>query len=121
MVVNMEQISKRQNRQVILQNIELAIPPNSICGVFGPNGAGKTSLLRVLTGIWRSSSGRLSLFNGPWHVTALQRIGIVWNRALFHETWTELTMLQLYSHLYHGTAQKGERFFPRLELKEVRR
>ncbi len=117
MVVNLEQISKRQNRQVILQNIELAIPPNSICGLFGPNGAGKTSLLRVLTGIWRPSSGRLSLFDEPWHVTALQRIGIVWDRPVFHETWTGLTMLQVYSKLYHGTAQKGERLFPRLGLQ----
>lgn len=117
MIVTMEAITKTQGQRVILDQVDLNVPPNSICGIFGPNGAGKTSLLRVLTGIWRPSSGRLSLFGQPWREQALRHVGIVWDKTVFHESWLGLHMFRSYSVLYHGTPTKGEAMFSHLGLQ----
>lgn len=44
----------------ILQNIDLCLASGKITTLIGPNGAGKTSLVRVLLGLQKPSSGRLS-------------------------------------------------------------
>ncbi|HBQ94639.1 MAG: hypothetical protein C7B43_21335 [Sulfobacillus benefaciens] len=116
MVINAEQLEKTQNHRLILQDVTLPVPPNSICGIFGPHGAGKARLVRILTGIWRPSAGHLSLFGKPWTVEALKRGGVVWDRALGHESWPGLTMMSVYSRLYHGTTQQDEALFSRLGL-----
>jgi energy-dependent translational throttle protein EttA len=36
-------------RRLLIENLDLSIPPGSITGVIGPNGAGKTTLLRLIT------------------------------------------------------------------------
>jgi len=45
----------------LLDGIDLTLQPGQVTAVLGPNGAGKTSLLRVLTGEIRATSGEVSL------------------------------------------------------------
>jgi energy-dependent translational throttle protein EttA len=48
-VIEMKGISKAYGEKLLMDNINLSIPPGSIVGVIGPNGAGKTTLLRLIT------------------------------------------------------------------------
>ncbi len=45
----------------LVRDVSIAIEPGTVHVVMGPNGAGKTSLLRLLTGEWRPTSGGVSL------------------------------------------------------------
>jgi zinc/manganese transport system ATP-binding protein len=47
--------------RTIWQQATLAIPRGALVGLIGPNGTGKTTLLRVLLGQVRPSSGRVSV------------------------------------------------------------
>jgi ATPase subunit of ABC transporter with duplicated ATPase domains len=47
--------------RVILRDVSVVIGPTTRLGVVGPNGVGKSTLLRVLAGLARPSSGSLSL------------------------------------------------------------
>ena len=47
----------------LLHNISLELSSGSLHAILGPNGSGKSTLLKVLTGIWKLSSGRV-LWNG---------------------------------------------------------
>lgn len=115
MVIGIEHLTKRRGLHTILDDITLSVPTNTICGIFGPNGAGKTSLLRILTGTWRASSGHLSLFE-PWNPAAMRHVGIVWDRPIVHENWTGPALLRRYAQLYHGQPRKGDFLFARLGL-----
>src|SRR3954470_24293275 len=46
-----------------LQNIDFAIPRGSITGVIGRSGAGKSSLVRLINGLERPTTGRVLVDN----------------------------------------------------------
>jgi ATPase subunit of ABC transporter with duplicated ATPase domains len=49
-VIELEGVSKGYDDELLIDHLDLSIPPGSIVGVIGPNGAGKTTLLNVLVG-----------------------------------------------------------------------
>lgn len=46
-----------------VQNVGLMVDSNQIVSIIGPNGAGKTTILNLISGIYRSDSGKIT-FNG---------------------------------------------------------
>jgi NitT/TauT family transport system ATP-binding protein len=66
-----------------LQHVSLEIPRNSFVSIVGPSGCGKTTLLKVLSGVLRPSSGRVK-FDGRTIAEAnlSGKIGYVFQRPL---------------------------------------
>jgi ABC-type branched-subunit amino acid transport system ATPase component len=76
--------------------LDLRVEPGEIVGMIGPNGSGKTTVFNLLTGIYRSTAGRM-LFRGrdgdpveltglPSHaVTALGIARTFQNQRLFNQ------------------------------------
>ncbi len=56
-VIELSGVSKGFGDRLLLDTINLSIPPGSIVGVIGPNGAGKTTLLKLITGQEKPDSG----------------------------------------------------------------
>ena len=53
----------------IFRNINFSVSSGQALAVLGPNGAGKSSLLRIVAGLLRTMSGRLSLEGGDPELT----------------------------------------------------
>jgi energy-dependent translational throttle protein EttA len=49
-VIEFNNVSKAYGDRLLIDHLDLKIPPGSIVGVIGPNGAGKTTLMRMITG-----------------------------------------------------------------------
>jgi len=61
LVVEMRGVSKAFGDRLLIENLDLSIPPGSIVGVIGPNGAGKTTLLKLITSQERPDSGSIKI------------------------------------------------------------
>jgi sulfate-transporting ATPase len=60
-VIEMKGVSKGYGEHLLIENLDLSIPPGSIVGVIGPNGAGKTTLLRLITGVEKPDGGTVRI------------------------------------------------------------
>ena len=49
-MIRLENISKKYQKNKVLDNISVTIPANSVTGILGPNGAGKSTLIKIITG-----------------------------------------------------------------------
>jgi len=57
----MEQVSRRFGAVTALDELTLDIPPGELLTLLGPSGCGKTTLLRIIAGFERPSSGRIRI------------------------------------------------------------
>jgi len=58
-MIELENISKTYLKSLVLNNISLKIPVNSITGFIGPNGAGKSTLIKIISGFEYPDRGSL--------------------------------------------------------------
>lgn len=56
-MIKAENVSKKFDNFLALNNISCCIPKGSIYGMVGSNGAGKSTFLRIITGVYKPESG----------------------------------------------------------------
>ena len=61
LVIETKNLSKGFDERVLINGLDLKIPPGAIVGVIGPNGAGKTTFCNLLTGQELPDKGELIL------------------------------------------------------------
>ncbi|MBU2360585.1 MAG: ATP-binding cassette domain-containing protein [Alphaproteobacteria bacterium] len=79
-------VSHRFGAKAALQDVSLTVPRAAFCALLGVNGAGKTTLFSLITRLYDSTSGRISVAGFDARRTpgkALARLGVVFqSRAL---------------------------------------
>ncbi|MEI7778767.1 MAG: ABC transporter ATP-binding protein [Actinomycetes bacterium] len=66
-VVELSGVTKRFGRVTALAGLDLMISAGEVHAFLGPNGSGKTTTLRLILGLLRADSGRLSVLDlDPW-------------------------------------------------------
>lgn len=60
-MISAERLNKTVNGRPVLDNITFELEPGRIHGIIGPNGVGKSTLLQLLSGVMKPTSGEVSL------------------------------------------------------------
>jgi ABC-2 type transport system ATP-binding protein len=110
-LVRATKLTKAYGDQVALADINLTVPAGTIVGLIGPSGCGKTTLVKMLTGVEKPTSGTARVFDanptkfGPWQ---RQRFGYMPQKPVLFpnlSVWGNLTFI---SSIY-GLRLKGRR------------
>jgi branched-chain amino acid transport system ATP-binding protein len=78
-MLELRNITAGYGSHVVLRDVTVIVPDNSVVSLLGPNGAGKTTLLRVASGLLRPISGKVILDGQDatgWPPHRLARAGI---------------------------------------------
>ncbi len=74
-VLELESVTKLYGDFRAVDGVGFAVQEGSITGFLGPNGAGKTTTIRMILGILKPTSGRISVVGAPSALEVRRRIG----------------------------------------------
>ena len=88
-----------------LQNLDLQVPKNSICGFLGPNGAGKSTTIKLLLGLTRPTDGRAEVFgmdSARESVSIRQRVGYLAQDPRYYDHMTARETLRFTARFFYS-------------------
>ncbi len=62
-IVELINISKQYKKQMVLNSINMNFEKGKIYGIIGPNGAGKTTIFKIISGLAKPTSGKITFTN----------------------------------------------------------
>ena len=87
-----------------LQDLSLAVPSGTICGLVGENGAGKSTTIRLLMGGLQPDSGTCTVLGtdaaSPEFLAVKEDIGVVLDEAYFPESLNALQVGDVMARTY---------------------
>jgi ABC-2 type transport system ATP-binding protein len=97
----MSNVNKNYGAVQALKNFNLEVQAGELTAVLGPNGAGKTTAIRLLLGLARPTSGRVSVFGGdPTALATHLRVGTMLQVGRVPETLRVREHIDLFSSYY---------------------
>lgn len=123
-MIKLDGVTKRFDKYVAVDNIQLEIPKGSIYGLLGSNGAGKSTILRILSGVYKADSGRAEIdgeiiYNNP---SAKEKVFFVNDETIQYTNFTLLDLAKYYSNFYPNYSnEKFEKLCGILQLPKKKK
>ena len=92
-------LSKKIGSKALVTDVNIHIPKGEIYGFLGPNGAGKTTVMKMITNLWKPTSGTIKVFGEvltPKSYEVLKRMGSIIEFPTFYDHMTGRENLQLH-------------------------
>ena len=109
--IELESVTKRFATQTAVDQLDLAVPEDSIYGFIGPNGSGKTTTLRMILRIYQPDSGIVRVLGAPTGSAADDRLGYLPEERGLYKRMRVGDLLKYYAALkgnYDSKAWIGE-------------
>jgi ABC-2 type transport system ATP-binding protein len=104
LVIHTHGLTKTYKGVNALQNLDLQVPQNTICGFLGPNGAGKSTTIKLLLGLTRPTRGRAEVFGLDSvrdSVAIRQRVGYLAQDPRYYDHMTARETLRFTAHFFY--------------------
>lgn len=101
-MIEISNLSKKYDKDMVLDNLNCTIKDRSIYGLVGANGAGKSTLLRIINGIFRQDSGSVLIDGNAVfeNEEVKQELVFVPDDLFFYPGYTLLDMAKYYKAMY---------------------
>lgn len=108
-ILQTNHLTKTIGDKTLVRDINLHVKKGEIYGFLGPNGAGKTTVMKLITNLWKPTTGTVELFGKtltPQSYEVLKRMGSIIEFPAFYEHLTGYENLKLHAE-YMGYYQHG--------------
>lgn len=116
-------LTKRYDRYVAVNEVDLKIKSGEVFGLMGNNGAGKTTLMRLLATVEAPSKGEIFFYGDRLEVnnnTIKKYLGYVPDHCPFYEDMSVWDYLDYFARLYKIPTQRRQiRLYEVLELVKL--
>src|SRR2546423_8611309 len=100
-VARFESVNKSYGKVRALADFNFDVRAGELIALLGPNGAGKTTAIKLLLGLARPTSGRVSVFGAdPSDATTRTRVGAMLQVGRVPETLRVAEHIDLFSSYY---------------------
>lgn len=106
-VLQTNHLSKTIGHKDIVTDVDIHIKQGDIYGFLGPNGAGKTTVMKMITNLWKPTSGTIEIFGEtltPTSYEVLKRMGSIIEFPVFYDklsAWDNLMLHCEYMGYYN--------------------
>jgi ABC-2 type transport system ATP-binding protein len=100
--IETRELTKTFDNRTAVDGLSLQVQPGDVFGFLGQNGAGKSTTIRMLLGLVKPTSGKVSLLGHdlPQHrEQALRQVGAIVEAPAFYDNLTGLENLRILSSL----------------------
>ena len=80
-------VTKRFGGLIAVQNLSFALAENEVLGLIGPNGSGKTTMMNLISGALRPTSGEIRLYGDDIAGVGASRIANKGIARTFQPKW----------------------------------
>ena len=126
-VIEVTELMKNYNELTAVDRISFEVEEGEVFGFLGPNGAGKTTTVRMLTGIIKPTSGRISIMGFGIEqdpIKAKQLIGVVPELSNAYNELSAWNNLQFMAELYgvskRVAEERAEKLLTKFDLYDRR-
>ncbi len=118
--IRLQRIHKEYGAKVAVEDLDLQVPRQAICGLLGPNGAGKTTTIRIILDIIGADRGTVEVLGGPLSDSTRNRVGYLPEERGLYPKMKVLELLVFLAELKgiprRLAAQRATVWLDRLEL-----
>ena len=101
-MLEMKNVTKTFGKFKALDDLDLTVPKGSVYGLVGPNGAGKSTAIRLMTGIYRPDTGKITLEGLPVYENPVNkvRMGYIPDDIFYFPSASMEEMRRFYKSIY---------------------
>ncbi|MEO6989995.1 MAG: ABC transporter ATP-binding protein [Candidatus Baltobacteraceae bacterium] len=120
--IAIDHLTKRYGDVAAVDDVTLAVPRGSVCGLLGPNGSGKTTTFKCLLGFARPNGGSIAIDGKPLEPQTFERLVYVPERPALYESMSVAQHLELQRRSYkHYDAARAAELIARFGLDQRKR
>ena len=117
-----EHLTKTFGAEAAVSDLSFVVPPGVIMSFIGPSGCGKTTTVRLMTGVYKPTSGRISVlgqYPGHFSPATRKRLGYMPQLFVLYPNLSVWENLNFAASLYGLGLNRSRRFKELLEFVEL--
>lgn len=116
-MVEANKLGKKYMRRWALRDVDLVLEKGRIYALLGPNGSGKTTFMKMVAGLIKPTTGKVSYNNGPIGVESKKRIAYMSTEPFFYAYMTVKDVGKYFADFFEDfSMERYEELISRMDL-----